>query len=292
MDAGLMNNAPMTTGDQSDIVGLLCGSGALPLRVAEILQARGVRIVAIGIKGEAGPELDDVVAGVTWTGVAKLGKWIKIFRKAGVQQMLMVGGIAKRRMYESKASLMPDLRSAKLLYKQLRSKEDHTILAAVVAEFESDGIRVGTVPEMCPELIAPEGCLTSREPTEDEWGDIRFGWPQAKAIAAMQIGQSLIVKGRAVVAVEGMDGTDATILRAGALTPGGAVVVKVPREGHDERFDIPGTGPATIDAMVEAQATCLAIEAGRTILLDRAELIQRANAAGIAVVCVNHKTFA
>ena len=116
MACELMNNARMTNEDQSGAVGLLCGSGALPLRVAEILQARGVRIVAIGIKGEAGPELGDVALDVTWTGVAKLGKWIKLFRKAGVQQMLMVGGIAKRRMYESKASLMPDLRSARLLH--------------------------------------------------------------------------------------------------------------------------------------------------------------------------------
>jgi UDP-2,3-diacylglucosamine hydrolase len=277
----------MTTEHESNVVGLLCGSGALPLCVARSLQARGVRVVAIGIKGEAGPALDDAVPGVTWTGVAKLGKWIKVFRKAGVQRMLMVGGIAKRRMYESKASLMPDLRSAKLLYKKLRSKGDHTILAAVVEEFESEGIRVCTVPEMCPELIAPEGCLTQRTPTDDEWADIRFAWPQIKAIARMQIGQSIVVQGGAVVAVEGMDGTDATIRRAGELTPGGAVVVKVPREDHDERFDIPGTGPATIDAMVEARAACLAVEAGRTILLEREELVRRADTAGIAVVCVD-----
>lgn len=267
-------------------VGMLCGSGLLPVYVARSLRERGARVVAVGIKGEAGPELEGAVDRVEWTGIARLGRWIRIFKKARVDVLLMVGGIAKRRMYDDIAGLLPDWRSARLFYRQIKAREDHTILGAVAAEFEKDGIRVGSVADLCPELLIQPGPLTSRQPTEEQWRDIRFAWPLAKQIAAMQIGQCIVVKDRAVVAVEAIEGTDAAIERGGRLAKGAAVAVKVPRAAHDARFDIPCIGPDTVDGLHRHGVDVLAVEAGGTVLLEERQTARRADEAGVCIVAV------
>jgi DUF1009 family protein len=272
--------------DQGGAVGLLCGAGLLPVRVAQSLARRGRRVVAVCIEGEADQAIASVCAEVHWTGLAKLGRWIRLFREARVEAVLMCGGIRKRCMFASRSAMMPDWRTLKLWYERLKSREDHAILGAVVEEFEKEGIRVGSVPQHCPELMAPPGCLTRKQPTARQWRDIRFAWPIAKQVAALQIGQCVVVKDLAVVAVEGIDGTDAALERGGSLAGSGAVAVKVSKEGHDERFDIPCVGPDTADVLRRSGVSALALEAGRTVLLDREEVKRKADAARVCIIAV------
>ncbi|MFW6189839.1 MAG: LpxI family protein [Planctomycetota bacterium] len=272
--------------DDAPPVGLLCGGGDLPLTVADALSARGRRVVAVAIRGEADDAVERYADRVHWTGIARLGKWIKIFHRAGVKDMLMVGSIRKRRMFEGISSLVPDLRSMKLFYGQVTSREDHTILGAVAEEFEAEGIRVRSVVDFCPELLTEPGPLTEREPTEQQWRDIAFAWPQVKRIAGMQIGQCIVVKDLAVTAVEAIEGTDEALRRGGRLAGGGAVAVKVAREGHDPRFDIPCTGPHTVETLREAGVAVLALEAGQTIVLDPERVTDAADRAQLCIVAV------
>ncbi|MGD2175289.1 MAG: hypothetical protein PVJ27_07795, partial [Candidatus Brocadiaceae bacterium] len=164
------------------IAGLLCGAGGLPRHVAASLSRRGCTVVAVGIKGEADPALEEVVEELHWTGIARLGRWLKVFRQADVDVLLMVGAIRKQRMFGSKAAMLPDWRSIKLWYEQTASKQDHTILEAVADAFEKEGVPVGSVVDYCPDLLAPEGSLTSEEPSAAQWRDIRFAWPIAKEV--------------------------------------------------------------------------------------------------------------
>jgi len=267
-------------------IGMLAGGGLLPVCLARGARRRGVRVVAIAVKGETSPELAREVDEIHWTGIARLGQWIKIFKRAGVSRAVMCGRVDKANMYGRPASLMPDWRTTKLWYSRLRSRRDHSLLAAVADELESEGIRVESSILYCPELLAPEGCLTRRRPTEREWEDIRFGWPIAKQVAALEIGQTVVVKDKAVITVEGMDGTDEALRRGGRIGRGGVVAVKVAKEGHDERFDIPCIGPDTVGVLKEAGVSCLAVEAGKTILLDRDEIVARARSARLSLVAL------
>jgi len=269
------------------LVGLVAGDGLLPLTFARAARQKGVRVVAIGIKGLTPQGLADEVDEIEWTQLARLGKWIKVFKRAGVRHAVMCGGVRKPDMYKSPASLMPDMRSAKLFYQHLRSHDDHTVLQAVAEEFARDGITLESSVFLCPELLAPRGCLTGRAPTEKQWEDVLYAWPRIKQIAAMQIGQSIVVKDGAVVAVEAMDGTDATLRRGGELARGEAVAVKLAKEDHDPRFDIPCVGPDTVAVMVEAGIGVLAVEAGQTILLERGELVTRADAAKVSLLALS-----
>jgi DUF1009 family protein len=150
-------------------------------------------------------------------------------------------------------------------------------------------MRVGSVVDYCPELLVRRGCLTRREPSDDEWKDIRYGWPLIKQIAQMQIGQTIVLRDQAVVAVESIDGTDATLRRGGGLSRGHAVAVKVSKEGHDPRFDIPTLGPDTATAMAESDVDALAVEAGGTLILDPDEVKRRADAAGLSILAVTEE---
>lgn len=277
---GAGDRAPQT-------VGLLCGGGLLPVRVAEALKARGSRIIAVSVEGEADPALDRLAAEVHRTGLAKLGRWVKVFKAARVDALLMLGTIRKQRMFAGKVAMLPDWRTIRFWFGRLQNRADHTILGALADEFEKEGIPVGTVRDFCPELLIEQGCLTRRRPSKRQWRDIRFAWPIAKQVAALQIGQCIIVKDRAVVAVEGIDGTDATLERGGALAGGDAVGVKVLKEGHDERFDIPCIGPDTVGKLGRSGVSLLALEAQRTILLDRDEVIRRADSAGVCIIAVS-----
>jgi DUF1009 family protein len=267
-------------------VGLLCGGGDLPLRVTDALHGRGCRVVAIGIKGEADPAIEGRADEFHWAGLARLGGWIKTFRQAGVDAMLMVGSIRKRRMFDNKLAMLPDWRTVKFYYRQIATREDHTLLGAMADEFEKEGIPVRSIVDYCPELLVQAGCLTRAEPNERQWADIRFGWPLIKQIAALQVGQTIVVKDLAVLAVEAIDGTDRTLQRGGELGRGGAVAVKVAKEKHDVRFDIPCVGPQTVETLDRAGVAVLAIEAGCTILLDPDQVRAKADAAGVCIVAV------
>ncbi len=266
-------------------VGVLCGGGDLPLRVLDAVRERGQRVRAVAIEGDADPRIEDHADDVHWTGLAKLGKWIRLFGEAGVQDVLMVGSIAKPRMFDRGFGLVPDLRSMKLFY-SVRTREDHTILGALAEEFEREGFKVRSVIDFCPELLVEPGPLTDRTPSDAQWADIRFAWPLAKRIAAMQIGQCVVVKDLAVTAVEAIEGTDAALRRGGELAGENAVAVKVAKEGHDVRFDIPCIGPATVESLSHARFAVLAVEARRTIVLHPEQVTRMANEAGVCVVAV------
>lgn len=268
-------------------MGLLAGNGRFPIEFARAASRHGVSVVAIGLKKETSPELENYVDEIHWTGLAKLGKWIKIFKNAGVEHAVMCGGVEKSKMYPDITRYLPDLRSMKVWYENARSRADHTLLEAVVREFKQEGIAIESSVLYCPDLLAEEGTLTKLEPSDEQWEDIRFGWSLAKQIARMQIGQTIVVKDKAVIAVEGMDGTDATIKRGGRIAGEGTVVIKVAKENHDPRFDIPCIGPETVDVLSEAGAAVLAVAAGNTIVLNDDATTARAEKAGVVITAVS-----
>ena len=283
-----MANNPSESGGES--IGLIAGNGLFPIYCARGIRARGHRVVAVALKGEAPEELAEEADEIHWTGLARLGEWIRIFKSAGVRRAVLCGGIDKTRMFE-KGGLpgIPDLRTVKLWFGGIGSREDHTVLGAVADEMQKEGITIESSVLFCEDLLAGRGVLTGRKPTRGQWGDIRFAWPLAREVARLQIGQTIVVKDGAVVAVESIDGTDAALRRGGRLARGGAVAVKVAKPGHDPRFDIPSVGPETADVLSEAGIAVLAIHAGNTLVLGREELVARADKAGVCIVAVDER---
>jgi UDP-2,3-diacylglucosamine hydrolase len=264
-------------------IGLLAGSGRFPVLFAETARRRGVEVVAVAQRGETDPELASVVQAITWLYPGELDALIQALKAAGVERAVMVGGIGKPRLFRE---LRPDARALAVIARAGTLGDDR-LLRALADELKSEGIAVVESTLFLQELIPGAGQLGSRAPSEDEWADIRFGFRVAKVIGQFDIGQSVIVRGGAVMAVEGIEGTDATIQRAGQLVNGDIVLVKACKPSQDLRFDLPAVGPDTIRALAAARGRALAIEAGRTITLDRPEMIALADAADIAFVAVN-----
>ncbi|HSV08390.1 MAG TPA: UDP-2,3-diacylglucosamine diphosphatase LpxI [Candidatus Binatus sp.] len=264
-------------------IGLIAGSGRFPVLFAETARRRGVEVIAVAHRGETDPELERVVVGITWVYPGELDTIITALKQAGVRSTVMVGGIAKPRLFRE---LRPDARAIAMFARcgQLR---DDIVLRAVAAELEGEGIAVVASTLYLQEIVPTAGVLGSRAPTAAEWEDIRFGFRAAKLIGQFDIGQSVVVRSGAVIAVEGIEGTDATIRRAGQLGNGDIVLVKVCKPTQDTRFDLPAVGPATIRTLAEVRGRALAVEAGRTITLDRSEMIALADANDIAVVAVD-----
>ncbi len=265
-------------------IGLIAGNGTFPIAFARAAKEKGMRVVAVAHEGETQPELSQWVDAIFWIKVGQLGKLISIFKEQDVHDVLMAGGIKKTRLFGG----MPDLRAAALLAKMLYKKDD-SILRAVATELESEGIRVRESTLYLDNLLAPAGVLTRKRPSKDEQKDIEFGWEMAKEIGRLDIGQTVVVKGRAVLAVEAIEGTDETIRRGGRLCGRGAVVVKICKPQQDLRFDLPAVGLQTIKTMLEVNAACLAVEAGKTILFDREAVAAEADRAGISIVAVQSR---
>ena len=264
-------------------IGLIAGNGSFPLEFAKAAKAKGLAVVAVAHEGETLPELEQWADTVVWIKVGQLGKLIKAFKDHGVTDVLMAGGIRKTGLF---SGAMPDLRGAALLARMVAKKDD-SILRAVAEELESDGIVVRESTLFLDNLLAPAGVLTKRKPSKDELKDIAYGWQLAKEIGRLDIGQTVVVKDLAVLAVEAIEGTDEAIRRGGRLCREGAVVVKICKPQQDLRFDLPATGLRTIETMREVRAACLAIEAGRTIIIERDAVLAAANAAGIAIVALD-----
>jgi hypothetical protein len=269
-------------------IGLIAGSGRFPVLFAETARRRGVEVFAVAHRGETDPDLERAVAAVTWIWPGELGAMIEALQRAGVRRAVMVGGVAKPRLF---GELRLDERARALIARVGRLRDD-LVLRAVAAELEAEGVSVVESTLYLQELVPAAGVLGARAPSEEEWGDIRFGFRAAKVIGQFDIGQSVVVRGGAVVAVEGIEGTDATIRRAGRLANGDVVVVKVCKPTQDTRFDLPAVGPDTVRTLAEVRGRALAVEAGRTITLDRAQMVALADAAGIAVVAVDTKEVA
>ena len=262
-------------------IGLIAGKSQFPILFARAARAAGHRVVAVAIKGETLVELEAEVDQITWIHLGQLGHLIKAFKKAGVRRAAMCGGVTKPRMFRD---VHPDLRALTLVTK-LRHLADDGILRVLADELAGEGIQVMHSHELVPELLAPEGLYTRRGPSDDELADARLGWELAGELGRLDIGQALVVKGKAVLAVEAMEGTDACIRRGGELAGGeGAVVVKRCKPAQDRRFDLPSVGEQTVEVMAGAGASCLVIEAGRTLVFDRGPMVDRADRAGICVL--------
>ncbi|MCW5892586.1 MAG: UDP-2,3-diacylglucosamine diphosphatase LpxI [bacterium] len=267
----------------SERIGLIAGSGRFPVLFAETARRNGVKVVAVAHGGETDERLAAVVDSITWVVPGQLEALIAALKAGGVRRTVMVGGIAKPKLFRE---FQPDARALAAIMRVGKLRDD-LLLRALAEELESEGIAVVESTLFLQEIVPQPGVLSRRVPTEEEWQDIRFGFRAAKLIGQFDIGQSVVVRGGAVVAVEGIEGTDATIRRAGHLVNGDIVVVKACKPTQDLRFDLPAIGPETIRTIVEMRGRVLAVEAGRTVVLDRAEMLALADAAELAVVAVD-----
>ena len=269
-------------------LGLIAGWGRFPLHVAEKCQALGIPLVTVGISGHADPKLRAMSKQFHWAGVARLGKMIRCMKKAGVRKAVMAGKIHKHVMYQPWRwlTLFPDWRTVRFWFRQRRrDNRDDSLLLGMIDEFALDGIEFGSALEFCPELLVSAKLLTKRGPTPKEEADIAFGWQLAKEMGRLDVGQSVAVKEKAVLAVEAIEGTDQMVLRAGALCrAGGFTVVKVAKPQQDMRFDVPTVGPSTLESMKKAGAGVLAVEAGKTILIDEEATVALANRLGLTLI--------
>ena len=270
--------------DKSKILGLIAGGGQFPLMVAEAAVKQGFRVVAVAHTDETDPSLTHKVNRIVWIKLGQLDQLIGALKENGVKKALMAGAITKKRMFEK---ISPDSRGLMLMSK-LKVFHDDGFLRAIAEELAEEGIEIVSSTICLPELLAPPGCLTRKRPTREQEEDIRFGWKIAKEIGRMDIGQCTIVRRKTVLAVEAMEGTDETILRGGALAKEKAVVVKVSKPQQDLRFDVPSVGFETVKAMTQVKASVLAVEAGKTLIFDKPEMIAYADKAGISIVSGKH----
>ena len=266
-------------------LGLIAGNGRFPCLVLEAAHAQGRPVTVVAIKDEAEPALVAAAeargATLHWVSLGQLGKVISVLKAASITEAVMAGQVKHVKIF---SDFMPDLTLLSVIRK-LTSKNTDSLIAAVADVMQEKGIGLLDSTAFLSPLLAPAGVLTRRAPDEREQADLAFGYAQADAVAGLDIGQTIVVKDRAVVAVEAMEGTDATIARAGQLAGAGAVVVKVAKPKQDMRFDVPVVGVPTIAAMRAAGATTLSVDAGKTLLIDGpAALVAAADEAGIAVV--------
>lgn len=272
-------------------IGLLAGAGRFPILFAEAARRQGRQVIALGVEGMAAPELRDVCDRYYSMPLARIGRAIRMFHRHHVKRAVMAGKIEKTVLFQPwrLLRLFPDWRTIHMwLRYAAKDRKDDTLLLAVIREFERDRIYFDSALDFCPELLVKHGFLTRRRPTAAQWQDIRFGWELAKEMGRLDVGQSVAVHDCAVLAVEAIEGTDRAIRRAGELCPrGGFTVVKVAKPNQDMRFDVPTIGMTTIQTLHAAGGRVLAVEAGKTILLDEAEVIAVADKLGIAIVAVN-----
>ncbi|TKS59669.1 MAG: hypothetical protein EWM72_01854 [Nitrospira sp.] len=265
---------------QGGRIGLIAGNGRFPIIFADNARKLGLHVSAVAHEGETEPELERHVDRIHWIKIGQLNKLIKAFKNDGVRQAVMLGGIKKTHVY---STVRPDFRTLALATRLALWKDDD-ILREIAAELEREGIVICESTFGLEGIMVEEGALTSRHPTKKEWNDIRYGWDVAQEIGRLDIGQCVVIRDRVVVAVEAVEGTDGAIMRGGELAKEGAVVVKRCKPQQDLRFDLPAIGPRTIEVMASVKATVLAVEAGRTVMLDRELFLSKAEEAGIAVM--------
>jgi UDP-2,3-diacylglucosamine hydrolase len=265
-------------------VGLVAGNGSFPFLVLEAARTMGYDVTVVAVQEEASSDLDETArrlgATLHWVSLGQLGRAIKLLRKEGVTQAVMAGQVKHTKIF---SGIVPDLALLSALMR-LKAKNTDAIIAAVADVMRDRGIELIDSTRFLTPLLAREGSLTRRTPSEEEAEDFAFGYRMADSLAALDIGQTLVVKDKAVVAVEAMEGTDEVIARAGRLAGAGGRVVKVAKPNQDMRFDVPVVGLATVRVMQEAGASALSIDAGRTLVLDGEAFIDAADRAGIAVV--------
>ncbi len=275
-------------------IGLLAGWGRFPLVVAEALRAQGRKVFCLGIRDHADPRLAELCDEFAWVGLARLGSAIRYYRRHGISTAIMAGKVHKVRLYSPGGWIQyfPDWRTVRTFYPYFLftrgDRKDDTLLGAIARTFADDGIVFGPATHFVPELLVKPGCLSRCQPSAAQLKDIEFGWKLAKELGRLDVGQSVAVKGRSPLAVEAIEGTDLCIQRAGQLcTAGGFTLVKVAKPQQDMRFDVPTIGLGTLEALVAAGGRVLAIEAGRTIIIDEPEVIAYADRHKLVVVALS-----
>ena len=285
------------SGESQAPIGLVAGWGSFPVQVAESLIRDGHRVCCIAISGHASTDLESLCDHVRWSGVGKLGGHIRYFRRNGVKQVTMAGKLFKADLlYQGSLWLrhFPDLTCIRTLGPALlgrqRDARDDSLLVAVTNAYDHAGMEVLAATDFAPELLVKPGNLTNQKLTKANYADIEFGWKLAKDMGGLDVGQSVVVKRSAVLAVEAVEGTDECIRRAGQLCPaGGFTVVKVAKPNQDMRFDVPTVGLGTLETIHAAGGSVLAIEAHKTIILEQQEMVEFASKHGIAIVALESK---
>jgi len=264
-------------------LGMIAGNGRFPVLALEAARKAGMEVVAIGIKEEATPDIEPLAASCYWISLGALSKLIDICHKEGITQVMMCGQVKHAKIF---SSIVPDWRLVKLLA-ALDTKNTDALINAVAKVLADEGITLADSTLLLKDLLAPEGVLTRRKPSSDEERDITYGRKIAAALSMHDVGQSVAVAERACVAVEAMEGTDAMLRRAASLVEGKPLrLIKGSRRRGHLLFDVPVVGPQTIEVMRETNTTALAMDAARTLLLDRTDLLSKAEAAGIAIVAL------
>ncbi len=280
----------MTESGDPAPLGLIAGAGELPKLIARGARREGRRICVVGLRGSAEPDLMDLADSFRWAGVARMGSWIRTLRRQGCREAVMAGRVRKARMFALPRWVqwlryLPDWTSIRVWYFHARDKRNDSLLGAVADELARRGVTLIDSTRYCSEALAGEGVLGSVQPTAAARADVEFAWPLVRRIAELDIGQAVAVKEREIIAVEAIEGTDRLIARAAELCPvGGWSLVKLAKPNQDMRFDVPTVGPLTIENLHKARAACLAIEAGKTLILEREKTIALADRRRIALV--------
>lgn len=267
-------------------VGLLAGIGKLPVTFLREAQRLGERVAVIAVTDDTEPELAAEADVFYRIHVTKLDKVIRTLRAEGVTQATMLGKVTKEILF--KGNWLPDLRALKVL-KRICDRKDDTIMLALVEELAKDGIEVLDQTRYLQPLLPVAGVFTRRQPTDAEWADIRFGFRTAKAMGALDIGQTVVISRQAVMAIEAIEGTDACIVRGCALARKGAVVVKTAKPEQDTRFDVPAIGLQTLRSLLEHDGAVIAMEAKRTLFVEQEEVLALADTKGVCICAVSEE---
>jgi len=262
--------------------GLIAGNGKFPFLVLEGARKAGAQVVVAAIREETDPNIESVADHFTWIGIGQLGKMIRFFKSEGVEKAIMAGQVKHVQIF---SGAIPDVRMLKMLLRLPRRNTD-ALIGAVAEELGSEGIELIDSTYFLKDQLPQPGTLTKRKPDERERSDIEYGLEIAREIARLDLGQTIVVRDRACVAIEAMEGTDAVIRRAGELVRGRLTVVKIAKPDQDMRFDVPVVGIPTIESMAEAGATCLCLTSARTLIFDREKMIELANKNKIAIMAV------
>lgn len=266
--------------------GLIAGNGKFPFLVVEGAKKQGAALAVIAIKEETDRRIEEVAEKVLWVGIGQLGKMINFFKKEGVSKAIMAGQVKHVQIF---SGALPDLRMVKMLW-NLPQRNTDSLIGGVASEMAKEGIELIDSTYFIQDQLAREGVLTKRKPDATELGNIEYGLKVANEIARLDLGQTIVVRAKACVAIEAMEGTDAVIKRAGELVKGKLTVVKVAKPNQDMRFDVPVVGVPTVEEMIEAGATCLCLTAGKTLIFDKEEMLALADRRKVAVVAVTGET--
>lgn len=265
-------------------IGIIAGSGQFPIIFSKAAREKGYGVYAVAYLKETDPLLKEYVDAILWIHLGQIKKLIKFFKQNRIDEAVIIGAVTKTRMF---SDVRPDIKAISLIAK-MRHTLDDGILSAFARLLEKEKIKILPSTLLLPDILADEGVWTKRRPTRSERADIDFGWSLAKEIGRFDIGQCVVVGGGTVLAVEAVDGTDTTIKRGGHLGKGSAVVIKVCKPNQDTRFDIPAIGVKTIETMRDSGARVLVVEADKTVVFDKKEMIDLANQEGISIVAIKN----